>query len=55
MQKILKREFPDLAEQIEQAIFSKEHSYWSQLRDRLVTLKNVQQLNLNIRFSIKLQ
>jgi len=49
MQKILSREFPDLLEQIEPAIFSKEHIYWAQLRDDLVTLKNDRQLNLNIR------
>jgi DNA repair photolyase len=49
MQKILKREFPDLLERIEPVIFSKEHTYWAQLRDELVTLKNEQQLNLNIR------
>ena len=48
MQKILSREFPDFLEQIEQAIFSKEHIYWAQLRDDLVTLKNDRQLNLNI-------
>jgi hypothetical protein len=49
IQKIISREFPDLLEQIDPAIFSKEHIYWAQLRDDLVTLKNDQQLNLNIR------
>ncbi len=49
MQKILSREFPDLLEQIEPTIFSKEHIYWAQLRDDLVTLKNDRWLNLNIR------
>jgi DNA repair photolyase len=49
MQKILSREFTDLLEQIESAIFSKEHFYWAQLRDDLVTLKNDRQLDLNIR------
>ena len=48
VQKILSREFPDLHEQIEQAVFSKEHNYWAQLRDDLVTLKNERQMNLNI-------
>jgi len=48
MQKILNREFSDLGEQIEQAVFSKEHIYWAQLRDDLVTLKNDRQMNLNI-------
>jgi DNA repair photolyase len=49
VQKILSREFPDLLEQIEPAIFSKEHPYWAQLRDDLETLKNDRQLHLNIR------
>jgi DNA repair photolyase len=49
IQKILNHEFPDLLERIESAIFSKEHTYWAQLRDELVKLKNEQQLNLNIR------
>jgi len=48
MQKILSREFPDLHEQIEQAVFSKEHIYWAQLRDALIALKNDRQMNLNI-------
>ncbi len=49
LHKILGREFPDLLEQIEPAVFSSEHSYWTQLRDELVALKNDRQLNLNIR------
>ena len=49
MQQILNREFPGLLERIEPAIFSKEHAYWALLRDELLTLKNDQQLNLNIR------
>jgi DNA repair photolyase len=49
MQRILNCEFPDLHERIESALFSKEHLYWAQLRDDLVTLKNDKQLNLNIR------
>jgi DNA repair photolyase len=48
LKKILNREFPDLLERIEPVIFSKEHSYWTQLRDDLVALKNDRQLNLNI-------
>jgi DNA repair photolyase len=47
--KILSREFPNLLEQIEPAIFSKNDIYWTRLRDDLVTLKNDRQLNLNIR------
>ncbi len=48
MKKILSREFPDLLERIESAIFSKVDRYWAQLRDGLVALKNDRQLNLNI-------
>jgi len=48
IQKILRSQFPDLAEQIEPAVFSKEHIYWAQLREDLVALKNDRQLNLNI-------
>jgi DNA repair photolyase len=48
LHRILSREFPDLLGQIEPAIFSKEHIYWTQLRDDLETLKNDRQLNLNI-------
>jgi len=48
IQKILNRQFPDLMEQVEPAIFSKGHNYWTQLRDDLVTLKNNRKLNLNI-------
>jgi hypothetical protein len=48
-QSILNDQFPESIEQIEQAIFSKDHRYWAQLRDDLVTLKNDRQLNLNIR------
>lgn len=48
MQTILGRHFPDLADQIEPAIVSKEHAYWHRLRERLVNLKNDRQLKLNI-------
>ena len=46
--KILNNQFPDLVEQAEPAIFLKDHSYWTQLRDDLAALKNNRQLNLNI-------
>ncbi len=48
MQKILNSQFSELVERIEPAIFSKEHIYWSQLRENLVALKNDRELNLNI-------
>lgn len=47
-QKIISNHFPDYVEQIEQAIFSKEHPYWEQLRDQLAAIKKDRQLNLNI-------
>jgi len=45
---ILSTHFPDLIEQIEPAIFSKEHIYWQQLKENLTALKTERQLNLNI-------
>jgi len=48
IQKILSSQFPDVVEQIESAIFSKEHVYWEQLRENLMELKNDRYLNLNI-------
>ncbi len=48
IQRILRSQFSDLAEQIESVIFSREHIYWSQLREDLGALKNDRQLNLNI-------
>ena len=48
IQKILRSQFSDLVEQIEPVIFSREHIYWSQLREDLAALKNDRQLNLNI-------
>lgn len=49
MKTILHQEFPDLFGRIEAAVFSKEHQYWGQLRDRLNRVKHERQLNLNIR------
>lgn len=48
IQEIISNQFPSKVEQIEQAIFLKEHIYWTQLRDNLVALKKDRQLNLNI-------
>ncbi|MCP3874725.1 MAG: radical SAM protein [Desulfobacteraceae bacterium] len=48
IQKILNSQFPDLIEQIESVIFSKNHSYWANLRENLEILKKDQKLNLNI-------
>ena len=48
IQQILNNQFPDLSEQIESAIFSKDHRYWATLRESLEVLKKNRQLNLNI-------
>ncbi len=48
VKKILKRQFSGISEQIESAIFSKDHRFWSQLRNELEALKKDRQLNLNI-------
>jgi len=48
IQKILNSQSPDLIEQIEPVIFSKDHSYWTKLRESLEVLKKDRQLNLNI-------
>jgi len=48
IQAVLNKQFPNLAEQVEQAVFSKNHRYWVQLRERLDGLKKDGQLNLNI-------
>ena len=48
VKKILNNHFPDLTDQIEPVIFSKDHSYWTQLREELLSLKNGRGLNLNI-------
>ena len=48
MQEILKREYPNLVDQIEEAVFLREHNFWLQLRDDLLALQRERQLNLNI-------
>jgi len=48
IQQIIKNQYPKLFNKIEQAILSKEHRYWVQLRERLEHLKKYRQLNLNI-------
>ena len=48
IQKILSSEFPDLFDQIEPVIFSKDHSYWAELKESLEMLKKDRKLNLNI-------
>ena len=46
---ILDRHFTAVKEKIETIIFSKDHSYWAQLRKNLAELKKERQLNLHIR------
>jgi len=45
---ILNSHFPNLKEQIESVIFSKDHPYWIQLRQDLLEIQNDRQLNLSI-------
>jgi DNA repair photolyase len=45
---ILKGHFPDLKEQIEEIIFSKDHPFWIQLRQDLSDIQKDRQLDLSI-------
>ena len=45
---ILKKYFPDLSEQIENIIFTKDHQFWAQLREELRDLKENRQLDLRV-------
>ena len=45
---ILNDHFADSAEEIEAPLFSRDHGYWVELRERLEQLNNDPQLNLNI-------
>ncbi len=46
---IFNNHFPKLKKQIETVIFSKDHSYWTQLRKNLIKLKEERQIKLYIR------
>jgi len=48
VERILERDFPDMKDRIETVIFSKDHSYWSELRHDLISLQKDKQLNLGI-------
>jgi len=48
IQQILNNQFTDLIEQIEPAIFSKDHRYWAQLRQNLLEMQKDRQLCLSI-------
>lgn len=45
---ILKKHFPGLKEQIETVVFSKDDSYWTNVRNDLIELQKDRQLNLSI-------
>lgn len=45
---ILTSHYPNIAENIEEIIFSKDHNYWTELRGELQALKEKRSLNLNI-------
>lgn len=45
---LLDRHFADIKEQVEAVIFSKNHTYWENLRRELVALQKKRQLNLSI-------
>lgn len=45
---IFRDQHHDLLQKIDPVLFSKDHSYWKELRDSLTMLKNNRQLNMNI-------
>ncbi len=48
IQKILHHTSPELISQIESVIFSKDHRYWGELKEKLEILGKDRELNLNI-------
>ena len=48
LESILQQHYPDLKDKIKEVVFSNDHSYWAQLRQKLEQLQKDQQLNLNI-------
>jgi len=48
IQNIISSQSPNLIEKIEPAVFSKDHSYWAELRESLEIQKKDRKLNLNI-------
>lgn len=45
---ILDNYYPELRQKIENAVFDKDHPYWTELRQDLIELQEKKQLNLNI-------
>ena len=48
VESILESHFPDLRKQIETVVFTKGHSYWTNLRQNLLELQKDRNLNLDI-------
>jgi DNA repair photolyase len=48
MQRILEKHYSDQKPKIEEVIFSKDHSYWEQLREELSNIQRMQELDLRI-------
>jgi len=48
VRRILEENYPKQKKEIESIVFSKDHSYWLELREELYKIKNENQLNLNI-------
>jgi len=48
LKRIFNRHYKNKKDQIESAVFSRDHDYWVQLRKNLKSLKSEQGLNLNI-------
>jgi len=48
VESILESHFPDLRKQIEAVVFSKNHSYWANLRQDLIGIQKDRDLNLSI-------
>ena len=48
VESIFENHYPDLRKQIETVIFSKDHSYWANLKQDLVGLQKDRELNLSI-------
>jgi DNA repair photolyase len=48
VKRILKTHFPELKDQVEAVVFSKEHPYWLELREDLETIAKERELDLSI-------
>ena len=48
VERILEEHFPESRQKIEAVVFSKEHSYWVDLRQDLIKIQKDRQLNLSI-------